>query len=266
MRAILAALAVCAALPALAQDTGLVSLQTADAGRDWQAVGRLDLGSRGFCTGTLIAPDLVLTAAHCLFDKETGARNDVASIEFLAGWRNGRAEAYRHISRALPHPEYVYGGQAGIDRVGFDIALLQLDQPILLPSIQPMPTAAAPRVGAEVGVVSYARGLPCAGWQARCAGPELQCRFRGLWRADFCGAGRGGAGGVGGLGQGRCRRAESGAWDGSGRPLAGFAGRNGGGRWCAPQCPDRCSDAVGQRGEGCEIYQGRPRIAMTRGS
>lgn len=166
MRVIFAALALCAALPALAQDTGLVSLQTADAGRDWQAVGRLDLGSRGFCTGTLIAPDLVLTAAHCLFDKETGARNDVASIEFLAGWRNGRAEAYRHVSRALPHPEYVYGGQAGIDRVGFDIALLQLDQPILLPSIPPMPTAAAPRVGAEVGVVSYA--------QDRAEAPSIQ--------------------------------------------------------------------------------------------
>ena len=34
--------------------------------RQWQAVGRIDTGP-GFCTGTLIAADLVLTAAHCLF-------------------------------------------------------------------------------------------------------------------------------------------------------------------------------------------------------
>ena len=156
------------ATPVLAQtkDTRLEPMQNGDDMRGWQAVGRLNLGTRGFCTATLIAPDLVLTAAHCLFDKDTGASVDVASIEFLAGWRSGRAEAYRHVKVALPHPDYVYSGADNLDRVAFDLALLRLDQPIRLPSIKPFATDTGPAAGDQVSVVSYA--------QDRAEAPSLQ--------------------------------------------------------------------------------------------
>ena len=143
-------------LPAGAEESALRTLQTGNDSRGWEAVGRLNLGDRGFCTGALIADDLVLTAAHCLFDKETGARIDPTTIQFLAGWRNGRAAAYRGVTRAVAHPEYVYGGHENVERVAYDVALLKLDQPIRLPSIHPFSTEGKPATGDEVGVVSYA--------------------------------------------------------------------------------------------------------------
>jgi protease YdgD len=146
-----------AAMPVLADDAAMVGLQTADDARGWDAVGKLMLGDRGFCTGALIEPHLVLTAAHCLYDKETGALMRAEEIQFYAGWRNGRAVAYRGVSRAVAHPDYVYDGADTLDRVGADLALLELNQPIRLPSLFPFETDASPGEGDAVSVVSYAQ-------------------------------------------------------------------------------------------------------------
>ena len=136
---------------------GLLKLETADDSRGWDAVGKLVLGKHGFCTGALIGPQLVLTAAHCLYDKTTGVQMHPDEIEFQAGFRNGRAVAYRSVSRAVTHPDYRYAAEDKLDRITDDLALLELSQPIRLPSLAPFETGAAPVEGDAVGVVSYAQ-------------------------------------------------------------------------------------------------------------
>ena len=72
-----------AAAEAPPDDSALEALMTADDSRGWEAVGRIDIAGRAFCTGTLIAPDLVLTAAHCLYNRETRAPMGHANSGFL---------------------------------------------------------------------------------------------------------------------------------------------------------------------------------------
>ncbi|MBM7066277.1 serine protease [Actibacterium sp. 188UL27-1] len=155
------ALTVCASLlaPAIAEEksSALRSLTTGDETKGWEGVGRLNLGHTGFCTGALIAENLVLTAAHCLYDKATGKRIATEEIEFLAGWRNGRAEAYRGVRRAVLHPSYSFGASADMSRVANDLALLELDQPIRTHRVSPFETADNLKRGDVVGVVSYAK-------------------------------------------------------------------------------------------------------------
>lgn len=148
---------VCCATTAWAQSGPLRSLTTGDDARGWEAVGRLDINGKGFCTGALIGPDLVLTAGHCLFDSETQMRIDPAKIEFRAGWRNGQASAYRGIKQAVVHSDFQYEGPNGSSYVRNDLALLQLDQPIRNGRIIPFEITGQPRRGETVGIVSYAK-------------------------------------------------------------------------------------------------------------
>lgn len=142
--------------PLAAENSGLRSLITGDEGRGWEGVGRLNMGQHAFCTGALVAENLVLTAGHCLFDKDTGQRISESEIEFLAGWRSGRASAYRNVRRVIVHPDYEFSSNDTQHRVRYDLALLELDQPIRSSSIRPYETFGQPAKGAEVGVVSYA--------------------------------------------------------------------------------------------------------------
>ncbi|MBE0412163.1 trypsin-like serine protease [Yoonia sp.] len=146
------------ALASFGQETGLVTLQTRQDSQGWEAVGRLDIAGKGFCTAALIRERLILTAAHCLFDTN-GSLIAPDRFAFQAGLRDGRAEATRAVSRAVAHPQYQHNGDAtDAASVAMDIAVLELDRPIRTTRIRPYLIAARPLTGDKVGVVSYGRG------------------------------------------------------------------------------------------------------------
>ena len=82
------------------------------------------VGSRGnFCSGALIAPDLVLTAAHCI-----QAGTDYKIVLYDAR----RTPELRDVRRVAVHPQFSAQGIAN-HRASADVALLQLAQPLSKP-------------------------------------------------------------------------------------------------------------------------------------
>src|SRR5207237_5621890 len=107
---------------------------------DRTGVGRhvvLIVGSRGnSCTGTAIAADLVLTAAHCVLP---GAEYKL--VEFDAA----RRATLKDVARVAPHPDFKLESLLG-HRATADVALLKL--------AAPLPDAAMPAPLAVAGNVS----------------------------------------------------------------------------------------------------------------
>lgn len=154
---LIAAFALCASTVAAQTESALVTLDTLQDSQGWEAVGRLDVIDKGFCTAALISDKLLLTAAHCVYDDN----NELISADefkFQAGLKNGRAEATRGIARLVAHPDYDPTGESGrVTNVAKDIAVLELDQPIRRTRIQPFPVAQRPLAGDEVAIVSYGK-------------------------------------------------------------------------------------------------------------
>ncbi|WP_323778231.1 S1 family peptidase [Leisingera sp.] len=122
----------------------------------WEAVGRLNIGGKAMCTASLIAPDMVLTAAHCMYDTRNGQAVNPRSIKFEAGLNGFRAKASRTVAKAVVHPGYRHG-RTGQFQTVTDIAVLRLASPISPDVIRPLALAATPERGARVDVMSYSR-------------------------------------------------------------------------------------------------------------
>src|SRR6056297_3120937 len=160
---------------AVAQSSGLIRLTDRDDLFGWEAVGRVDIGRTGYCTGVLIALDQVLTAAHCVHDR-VGRPVAADTIRFRAGLRDGEVIAESGVMGYVAAPDYDPRGGMSAANIRNDAALLRLATPVNSAVAAPFAIHDRPRDGGQVSVVSYGRDRDRApSWQRRC---------NMLWRAE----------------------------------------------------------------------------------
>lgn len=119
------------------------------------AIGRL--GKAGFrimqsCTATLIAPSLIVTAAHC------AAKSGHSGNVFVAGLSRGNYIAARQSDTEIRHPAYALIGTHSPHN---DIALIVLDSPIV--DVTPIPLGFVEDdklYGKNVALIGYHQQTP----------------------------------------------------------------------------------------------------------
>jgi secreted trypsin-like serine protease len=134
------------------------------------------------CTGTVVAPTLVLTAGHCVEDIVTGEKTPIGRYAVVTGSRDVRDPSLRQISkvlRAVPYP--------GFNRFKLhgDAGLLELATPTTAPPLALAGPTDAPLL--EAGMPTY-----IAGWGLNDRGakprqsPVLRRAATYVQRRAFC--------------------------------------------------------------------------------
>lgn len=122
--------------------------------------GRAD---ENICTAVLIAPDRVLTAAHCLVDQVNGTWVTARRVEFFAGQDGARYTQKRRARQILGHPRFdpaLWSEEDGLrffellDAVETDIAVVELARPIR--NIAPLPVSDTAAFAGPVAMYGYA--------------------------------------------------------------------------------------------------------------
>lgn len=118
----------------------------------WRGVVRVQTELGLHCTGALVGPRTVLTAAHCLFGHATGRLVQPGSVHVLVGYRSGAYAGHARIVSFVTGPGYEVGpGMQPLPSSppDADWAVLTLDAPLgtanrALPLARAMPPSGAP--------------------------------------------------------------------------------------------------------------------------
>lgn len=95
----------------------------------WRAVGRLNR-SGNFCTGVLVGPAQVITAAHCFWDSRLRKWANPENVHFVVGYERGNFAAHSKVEKYLLSGNRIPGKKFGKPKVVNDWAIATLKKPL----------------------------------------------------------------------------------------------------------------------------------------
>jgi V8-like Glu-specific endopeptidase len=128
----------------------------------WSAIGRLNHAGyrkRGHCTATLFGESFILTAAHCLFDPETGKALPLDGFRFVLALSRDSYATISRIKCTVVAPGYQPPAREKSSRTADDTAFAQLQEPVPdTTPLKPASTQLAP--GTSLIHAGYGRDRP----------------------------------------------------------------------------------------------------------
>jgi protease YdgD len=94
----------------------------------WSAIGRINNSAYGRCSAILVAPDVALTAAHCIYNVRSRRFLQPASIHVLFGFDRGRYDFHATVARITIPGEYRPADRTA--SAPHDWAVLHLVEPV----------------------------------------------------------------------------------------------------------------------------------------